>query len=267
MIINEDSITVHSKNRSYLIYAKSLAVLYFRLPYVGDLIDSSLKLDDKDIKEIAIYNFVRNFKYIIPTKKRNTECAHNNNNPLKIDLITKDEEEFNRKKLSLSPNKVNKFNEILQNELNSKRSMTMNGWNKNTVPILLWRRIYTSISNRNYSINVKKLSWLTYFQDGGSFLYILFLHEWITYILNSLSHIEDQNVFDIKSMQNYKDMELTFLYILRKTNPIKMTTEMLTCSCLLLRCNIELIDFYMKYALRNTKTFDIFSIYGMNELN
>lgn len=259
MIESEDSKSLLLKNRKYHIYAKSLVVLYFRLPYVGDLIDASVKLDDIENIKNSIYNFEQNFKHTNIDRDRSVIVNYDsqlNNNVEYIKI---------RKKipLQMSSNKVKLFNQIIQKESNSKRSLLINGWNKNSVPVFLWRTLYSSISNRNYSINIKKILWLLFFQDGESFMYILFLHEWVTYILNSLSNLEVPMSFNFNNLQSYKNMELTFLYKLRKTNPINMSTEMMTCSCHLLNCNIDLIDFYMKYIFRNTKAYDLPYIYGV----
>lgn len=262
-------------NPHYIAYAKVLSTVYFRLPFAGSLILESIRSENIEELRKNIYNFDKP-KSIKKTKqrkqnskklgksdasdlsiKKNTvadkRAAYKNNikrgrepanNPQKKSINNSDKIE-----LHFSESKLDELRNILKNAKNTKEVDLDN----DTFPFACWEYLY-SISSSKTTIKDLSLKWLLRIKDGRSIIFVLFFQEWISHIKSSVSKYNIQ--IDWKNFVGYNDMEVIFLSLLKEIEPHKLSDAMISCTCELLSCNIELIDFYIKYVFKNTNVFN-----------
>lgn len=257
-------------NPHYVAYARILVVLYFRLPFVGDLIRTSIALTDEPKPK----NIRKRNKYcdldLFGDTDRLSKSQYLLKNTKKIlsqgDDKQKGQQELYKKLSSFSKRKIDMLNEIIS-ELASSKEIQHNT-SQEPQEIECWRVFQNLLSPEDRCFITKRsLLWLVYVKEGESVLFVLLLKEWILYLKKHIFN-DPYNIktYQWKNIKGYLEMEDTFLSLFQRAKPTKLSDPMLTCSSLLLTCNVELINIYIIYTFKNTNVHDFRQVTGMSSV-
>lgn len=269
-------------NPHYIAYAKVLSTLYFRLPFAGNLMLSSIKSEDiaelrrnlhnfdkpktsrankKRIKQHSIKKMgkldVNDFGFTTKNTVADKRAAYKNYIKKKREkTITTQERnviiETEKTESQFSASKIEELKTILRN---ARIIKDYDLDNVNTFPFICWEYLYATAPSKT-TLSDLSLKWLLKIKDGKSIIFVLFFQEWISHIKTSILKYNKDAHIEWKNILGYSDMELIFLTRLKEIDPHKLSDVMMSCTCELLSCNIDLIDFYIKYVYKNTNVFN-----------
>lgn len=247
-------------NPHYLAYARILVILYFRLPFVGDLIITSITMTDnadvelkkksKRLKKSQEFNLwdddrAEKTQLLLKNKKSPNQAPQ-------AEDKQRGQQELYKKLSSFSKEKIEMLNRIIA-DLSSSNEVDYST-SKEPIHVLCWR-IYQSLlpPEDRCIITKKSLLWLVYIKEGESVLFVLLLKEWILYLSKYVfSDPTSKQVYQWSDINGYKEMEETFVSLFKRTKPSKLSDPMLTTSILLLSCNVELINIFIEHTFKHT---------------
>lgn len=223
-----------------------MAVLNFRLAFFADLINEFIKFDDQENERSRIYNINQTYFSRRLYKQRYLKKVKN--------------DQSNEKELSdlIAQNRLENLKEIEKNINNPVlNNTTPNEWYPAQYHYWKWINFFIPTIQADYG-NSTDLKWLRSFGKGDSILSTLYIKEVLQFALSL-----KQKGLTTNEFETYKDLELIYLSLFRRTFPIDLSNTMLETSRLLLNFNPDLIDFYIKWTFKKTNVLNISHTIGL----